>query len=177
MAVALGVVLGWLSLEWLLDAVEGDDVRLVSEHLGQKLWVQLKFALLSALVGASAFWGAMVGRRWNAMARLIVLSILAVGIQFAVAMFKWMQLASGLPEGTEDMPAMVYIGNLGSEWVPLITAVAVWICVIPMLFGARKPDTAAEIATVEVIEDSDIDTREGQPVALLVESNKSSNKK
>ena len=40
LAVALGVVLGWLSLEWLLDAVSGDDVRLVSEHQGQKLLVQ-----------------------------------------------------------------------------------------------------------------------------------------
>ncbi|MBN2525407.1 MAG: hypothetical protein JXR76_03370 [Deltaproteobacteria bacterium] len=151
-SVALGVMLGWLTLEWLLNTVEGDKVRLVSEHLGTKLWMQLKFALLSALVGASAFWGAVVGRRWNVLVRLMVLFLLAIGIQWAVAVFRWMQIAATIPEGTEDMPATVYLGNLGTGWVPIVTAIAVWVCVVPLLFGGRKPDDSAKNSTEEAID-------------------------
>jgi hypothetical protein len=145
LAVALGVVLGWLSLEWLLDAVSGDETRLVSEHLGQKLMVQLKFALLSALVGLSAFVGSLIGRRWNLPGRLVFLSLLAISAQWAAAAFKWMQLSAVAPEGTVDMPAMVYLGSLGTEWVPIAALAVVWVAVVPLLFGKKKSDALSSI--------------------------------
>ncbi len=148
LAVALGVVLGWLSLEWLLDAVSGDETRLVSEHLGQKLMVQLKFALLSALVGLSAFVGSLIGRRWNLLGRLVFLSLLAISAQWAAAAFKWMQLSAVAPEGTVDMPAMVYLGSLGTEWVPIAALAVVWVAVVPLLFGKKKSDALSSIPPV-----------------------------
>lgn len=148
LAVALGVVLGWLSLEWLLDAVSGDDVRLVSEHLGQKLLVQLKFALLSALVGLSAFVGSLIGRRWNLLGRLVFLSLLAICAQWAAAALKSVQLSAVAPEGTVDMPALVYLGSLGTEWVPIAALAVVWVAVVPLLFGKKKSDALSSIPPV-----------------------------
>ena len=160
LAVAMGVMLGWLTLEWLLDAVEGDDVRLVNDHLGQKLWVQLKFALLSALVGVSAFWGSIVGKRWNLMVRLLVLSLLAVGTQWAVAAIRWAQVAATAPEGTVDIPAVIYLGSIGTDWIPLITAVTVWIGAVPLLFGGQKKDALSSIPPVDAGDDVEVDDAE-----------------
>ncbi|MBN2716643.1 MAG: hypothetical protein JXX14_12370 [Deltaproteobacteria bacterium] len=148
LAVALGVVLGWLTLEWLLDALEGDDVRLAANHLGQKLWIQLKFALLSALVGGSVFWGSIVGRRWNLPVRLLLLSIFAIGVQWTTAAIWWIQISAAAPDGTEDVPAVIFLGSLGTDWIPLLTAAIVWVAVVPLLFGARKPDPLNDIPPV-----------------------------
>ena len=154
LAVALGVMLGWLTLEWLLDAVEGDTVRLVADHLGQKLWLQLKFALLSALVGVSAFWGAIIGRRWNLLVRLLLLSVLAVGAQWGAAIIRWIQVSAIAPEGTTDIPAVIYLGSIGTDWIPLIAALVVWVGVVPLLFGGKKPDPLTEIAPIEASDES-----------------------
>jgi hypothetical protein len=163
LAVALGVVLGWLSLEWLLDAVEGSETRLVAEHLGQKLLVQLKFALLSALVGLSAFVGSLIGRRWNLVGRVLFLSLLAISAQWAAAAFKAMQLSAVAPEGTVDMPAVVYLGSLGTEWVPIAALAVVWVAVVPLLFGKKKSDALSSIPPVaeSVSSDEDASTADG----------------
>ncbi|MBN2342825.1 MAG: hypothetical protein JXX29_22620 [Deltaproteobacteria bacterium] len=140
-AAALGVALGWISLEWFLSAVESDDVRLVAAHLGEKLWMQAKFAGLSSLIGLSVLWGAIISKRWNVVFRIVGLGVFAVIVQFAVASVRWAQISAMAPDGTEDMPAMIYFGALDTEWIPFITAVAVWLAVVPLLFsGKHQPE-------------------------------------
>ena len=156
--VALGVVLGWLSLEWLFDAVESDDVRLMAANLGEKLWVQLKFSFISSLIGLSVFWGAVAGRRWNFWARLSVLSIVAIGTQWTVAFVKVMHIASGVPDGTEEMPASIFFGDLGAEWIPLATAVLVWSSVVPLLF-VPQPDALTAISHADAERSATEDSR------------------
>jgi hypothetical protein len=99
-------------------------------------------------VGLSAFVGSLIGRRWNLLGRLVFLSLLAISAQWAAAAFKWMQLSAVAPEGTVDMPAMVYLGSLGTEWVPIAALAVVWVAVVPLLFGKKKSDALSSIPPV-----------------------------
>lgn len=137
-AAALGIVLGRLNFALLLHAFESDNVLFAATHPAQMFWLQLGFSLLSGLIGLSVFWAGIVGKRLNLPVRLLILSVAAVISQWVFFLLKQMQIAAIAQNATPNSPAFVSLGNLNLEWVPLLTAAAVWICAAPFLFLGKK---------------------------------------